>query len=172
MAIRSTADKVANHQGLHPRWPLIELGAAIIDGELQNDAPVRLPLSMMNRHGLVAGATGTGKTVTLHMMAETLHGGGAGVPGRYQGRPVRAGHGRDRQPELLARTEGIGQAWSGKPFPVEFLPLAATVTASRSAPPSPPLARSRSPGSWTATRPRNRACNWSSISRTRTTSTY
>ena len=52
--------------------PTIELGAAIVDGELHKEAQVRLPLAMMNRHGLVAGATGTGKTVTLHMMAEQL----------------------------------------------------------------------------------------------------
>ncbi|MCU1541897.1 MAG: hypothetical protein JWM01_2844, partial [Arthrobacter sp.] len=79
MAIKSTADKVATIQkGYTLEGPTIELGAAIIDGELHKDAPVRLPLSMMNRHGLVAGATGTGKTVTLHMMAEQLS--AAGVP--------------------------------------------------------------------------------------------
>ena len=79
MANKSTADKVATIQkGYALEGATIELGAAIVDGELHKDAPVRLPLSMMNRHGLVAGATGTGKTVTLHMMAEQLS--AAGVP--------------------------------------------------------------------------------------------
>ena len=41
-------------------------------------APIRLPLGMMNRHGLIAGATGTGKTVTLQVLAEQLS--RAGVP--------------------------------------------------------------------------------------------
>ena len=79
MAIKSTADKIATIQkGYTLEGPTIELGAAIIDGELRKEAPVRLPLAMMNRHGLVAGATGTGKTVGLHMMAEQLS--TAGVP--------------------------------------------------------------------------------------------
>jgi DNA helicase HerA-like ATPase len=125
MAIKSTADKVATIQkGYTLEGPTIELGAAIIDGELHKDAPVRLPLSMMNRHGLVAGATGTGKTVTLHMMAEQLSAAGvpvflADIKGDLSGLATAAtGTGK-----LLARTESIGQPWSGKTFPVEFLAL-------------------------------------------------
>ena len=63
---------------------------------------------MMNRHGLVAGATGTGKTRTLQVLAEQLAANGrAGVRRRHQGRPV----GRRRRPgqsneKLLARTAG------------------------------------------------------------------
>ena len=79
MANKSTADKVATIQkGYVLEGATIELGAAIVDGELHKDAPVRLPLSMMNRHGLVAGATGTGKTVTLQVLAEAA--GRIGVP--------------------------------------------------------------------------------------------
>jgi uncharacterized protein len=48
------------------------------EGELHEDAVVRIPLAMMNRHGLVAGATGTGKTRTLQLLAEALS--AAGVP--------------------------------------------------------------------------------------------
>ena len=125
MAIKSTADKVATIQkGYTLEGPTIELGAAIIDGEVHKDAPVRLPLSMMNRHGLVAGATGTGKTVTLHMMAEQLSAAGvpvflADIKGDLSGLATAA----TGSAKLLARTEGIGQAWSGKTFPVEFLAL-------------------------------------------------
>jgi len=58
--------------------PALELGALVIDNDAHPEAQVRLPLAMMNRHGLVAGATGTGKTKTLQVMAEQLS--AAGVP--------------------------------------------------------------------------------------------
>jgi hypothetical protein len=44
----------------------------MLDGELANDTRVRVALSMMNRHGLIAGATGTGKTKTLQLLAGQL----------------------------------------------------------------------------------------------------
>jgi uncharacterized protein len=50
----------------------LEFGAAVVDGTAHRDATVRIPLSAMNRHGLVAGATGTCKTKTLQLMAEQL----------------------------------------------------------------------------------------------------
>jgi hypothetical protein len=49
--------------------PCVILGRPMKDGEVETGAMVQLPLSMMNRHGLVAGATGTGKTKTLQIMA-------------------------------------------------------------------------------------------------------
>ncbi|MGN6493518.1 MAG: helicase HerA-like domain-containing protein [Agriterribacter sp.] len=48
------------------------LGAAMLNGEVLKDALVKLPLKTMNRHGLIAGATGTGKTKTLQVIAEGL----------------------------------------------------------------------------------------------------
>lgn len=125
MAIKSTADKVATIQrGYALEGATIELGAAIVDGELHKEAPVRLPLAMMNRHGLVAGATGTGKTVTLHMIAEQLSTAGvpvflADIKGDLSGLATAA----TGSEKLLARTGSIGQAWAGKTFPVEFLAL-------------------------------------------------
>jgi hypothetical protein len=50
----------------------IEVGAAIYDGECLRDSIVRLPLKTFNRHGLIAGATGTGKTKSLQLIAESL----------------------------------------------------------------------------------------------------
>ena len=60
----------------------LELGAVVLDGAPHPEAPVRIPLSMLNRHGLVAGATGTGKTKTLQLIAEQLS--AAGVPFRNE----------------------------------------------------------------------------------------
>jgi DNA helicase HerA-like ATPase len=50
----------------------IKLGLAMMDGKVVDGAEVRLPLRTMNRHGLIAGATGTGKTKTLQLIAEAL----------------------------------------------------------------------------------------------------
>lgn len=50
----------------------VKIGAAVLDGEVVSDAVISLPLKTMNRHGLIAGATGTGKTKTLQMISEFL----------------------------------------------------------------------------------------------------
>lgn len=50
----------------------ITLGAALLDGEPVGEAQVKIPLKTLNRHGLIAGATGTGKTVTLQIIAENM----------------------------------------------------------------------------------------------------
>src|SRR5688500_7437365 len=118
MANKTTAEKLATIQkGYALDGATIELGAAIIDGELHKEAQVRLPLAMMNRHGLVAGATGTGKTVTLHMMAEQLSTAGvpvflADIKGDLSGLATAA----TASEKLTARTASIGQPWAGKAF--------------------------------------------------------
>ncbi len=50
----------------------IDLGRAVLDGTVHPEAVVQVPTAMCNRHGLIAGATGTGKTVTLQLLAEQL----------------------------------------------------------------------------------------------------
>ena len=50
--------------------PSLELGALVADDEADSATPIRIPLSLLNRHGLVAGATGTGKTKTIQVIAE------------------------------------------------------------------------------------------------------
>lgn len=50
----------------------ITLGAAIFNGEVLTGTHIKLPLKTMNRHGLIAGATGTGKTKTLQLITESL----------------------------------------------------------------------------------------------------
>ena len=79
---------------------------------------------MFNRHGLVAGATGTGKTVTLQVMAEALSSAGvpvfaADIKGDLSGLATPGPGGE----KLLARTEKQGQPWEAKAYPTEFYAL-------------------------------------------------
>lgn len=105
--------------------PVLEYGAASLNGGAEPAARVRVPLRMINRHGLVAGATGTGKTKTLQMLTEQLS--DSGVPvflvdikGDISG--VGApGQSSDR---ITARLAQIGQTdWAPQAYPVEFLTL-------------------------------------------------
>lgn len=50
----------------------VKIGRAMFEGEVVPDADIFLPLKTLNRHGLIAGATGTGKTKTLQMISECL----------------------------------------------------------------------------------------------------
>jgi DNA helicase HerA-like ATPase len=50
----------------------LELGGLMVDATTLTGTHIRIPLAMLNRHGLVAGATGTGKTKTLQLLAEQL----------------------------------------------------------------------------------------------------
>jgi DNA helicase HerA-like ATPase len=96
---------------------------------MENDAPVPaatvgIPLSMLNRHGLVAGATGTGKTKTLQLMAEQISAAGvpvfaADIKGDLSG-IASPGQASDK---LLARTQKIGQDWQPQAYPTEFFAL-------------------------------------------------
>ena len=102
----------------------VPVGALVEDGVPAPSARVQLPLAMMNRHGLVAGATGTGKTRTLQLLAEGLSTNGvpvflADIKGDLSGL-AEPGTSSDR---LLARTTSIGQDWAGAGFPVEFYTL-------------------------------------------------
>lgn len=104
--------------------PALHFGAAVLDGQAHPDAPVRIPLSALNRHGLVAGATGTGKTKTLQLMAEQLSGQGvpvflADIKGDLSGMAT-AGEPTER---VTARARDVGQEWAPTAYPVEFLSL-------------------------------------------------
>lgn len=50
----------------------VKIGSAMLEGEVIGEAYINLPLKTMNRHGLIAGATGTGKTKTLQVISEFL----------------------------------------------------------------------------------------------------
>jgi hypothetical protein len=102
----------------------ITLGAPVHDGTCAPQPIVRAPLALMNRHGLIAGATGTGKTKTLQLMAEQLSTAGvsvflADVKGDVSGIAV-PGEASDR---VAARAKETGWDWHASGFPVEFLSL-------------------------------------------------
>ncbi|HEY0248722.1 MAG TPA: helicase HerA-like domain-containing protein [Gryllotalpicola sp.] len=101
----------------------LELGA-LQNGAPVPDAQIRIPLGMLNRHGLIAGATGTGKTRTLQAIVEQLSANGvsvfaADIKGDLSGLLVD-GEGNDK---LLARTKAIGQDWTPARFPTEVYSL-------------------------------------------------
>lgn len=102
----------------------VMLGAAMLNGEVISDARISLPLATMNRHGLIAGATGTGKTKTLQVISELLS--DAGVPvllldikGDLSGlaRPGAANE------KINARYQLLGVPYVPAGYPVELLTL-------------------------------------------------
>ncbi|WP_020670955.1 helicase HerA-like domain-containing protein [Amycolatopsis nigrescens] len=102
----------------------VELGSVVIDGQAEAAAAVRLPLATLNRHGLVAGATGTGKTKTLQLIAEQLSAAGvpvvlADVKGDLSGLAEPGAPGD----KLAKRAEELGDDWQPSAFPVQFLSL-------------------------------------------------
>ena len=96
----------------------------VVDGTVDPAARVRIPLATVNRHGLVAGATGTGKTKSLQVLAEQLSAAGvpvlmADVKGDLSGlsRPGQPGD------KVGQRATDTGDDWAPTAFPVEFLSL-------------------------------------------------
>jgi DNA helicase HerA-like ATPase len=75
---RTESFKQQLNQGYAASGNYVTLGAALLDGVPQKDVQIKLPLKTLNRHGLIAGATGTGKTVTLQVIAENMC--AAGIP--------------------------------------------------------------------------------------------
>ena len=122
----SRKDDFFNHitEGNKSKGDYITLGSAMLDGETITNAFVNIPLKTLNRHGLIAGATGTGKTKTLQVLAENLS--DKGIPvllmdikgdlsGLAQPSPGHA--------KIDERHAKIGLPFEAKSFPVEVLTL-------------------------------------------------
>ncbi|WP_411031190.1 helicase HerA-like domain-containing protein [Spongiimicrobium sp. 3-5] len=122
----SSQDAFFTHieKGYTTKGDYITMGSAMLAGETVTNAYVKIPLKTLNRHGLIAGATGTGKTKTLQVMAENLS--DKGIPvllmdlkgdlsGLAQPSP---GH-----PKIDERHQKIGLPFEAKSFPVEILSL-------------------------------------------------
>ena len=104
--------------------PVVDLGRGMHGGSTHPGAVVQLPAAMCNRHGLIAGATGTGKTKTLQLMAEQLSAMGvpvfaADIKGDLSGLS-RPGASDTR---TTARATELGVEWVAGGHPVTFLSL-------------------------------------------------
>jgi len=102
----------------------IILGGAMLDGEPLNNALIKVPLKTMNRHGLIAGATGTGKTKSLQVIAEQLSQKGVpvllmDVKGDLSGIAMPG----TEKPFITERHGKIGLPYSTKGCPVELLTI-------------------------------------------------
>lgn len=117
----------------------LELGTVIVGEQINPDARVRIPMKTLNRHGLIAGATGTGKTKTVQGIAEQLSAAGvpvvvADVKGDLSGLSEQ-GQSNDK---ILVRAKETGDPnWAPTAFPCEFvslgtegigIPIRATIT--------------------------------------------
>lgn len=104
--------------------PSIILGGGMYEGEVLKEKLIRVPLKTLNRHGLIAGATGTGKTKTLQIIAEQLSAQSVpcllmDVKGDLSGIAVPS----DGHPKIDERHEKIGFPFIPDDSPVEFLTL-------------------------------------------------
>jgi len=122
----STKDQFFKYinEGYKTKGESITLGSAMLGEETITDAFINIPLKTLNRHGLIAGATGTGKTKTLQVLAENLSENGVpvllmDVKGDLSGlAKASPGH-----PKIDERHDKIGLPFEAKGFPVEILTL-------------------------------------------------
>lgn len=107
--------------------PTLQLGGILLNEQLLADASVKLVLKSLNRHGLIAGATGTGKTKTIQVLAEQLS--LLGVPsfvmdikGDLSGLAMPSA----ADPKLLQRSQSLNLNYTPRAFPIEILTLNAS----------------------------------------------
>ncbi|WP_302701518.1 helicase HerA-like domain-containing protein [uncultured Actinomyces sp.] len=104
--------------------PAITIGTLIDGGARVPGVSAAMPVPMFNRHLLVAGATGTGKTRTLQLLAEGLSAAGSSVLlCDVKGDLTGLGEAGASSEKLLARTAANGQEWASSSFPIELLSL-------------------------------------------------
>nr|WP_074978935.1 helicase HerA-like domain-containing protein [Zhouia amylolytica] len=111
-------------QGYTTKGEFITLGSAMYQGETVSNAFVKIPLKTLNRHGLIAGATGTGKTKSLQVMAENLS--EKGIPVLLmdlKGDLSGLAQSGEEKSFITERHEKIGMPYTPQPFPVELFTL-------------------------------------------------
>ncbi len=114
----------AIEQGYHTTLPNLHLGIALQNGEVVPGAAIQVVLKTLNRHGLIAGATGTGKTKTLQLMCELLSDAGIStlamdIKGDLSGLLMPG----EINEKIADRQQKIGVPVLPKGFPVEFLSI-------------------------------------------------
>ncbi|MCC6583845.1 MAG: DUF853 family protein [Chitinophagales bacterium] len=111
-------------QGYTFSGPSIIVGGAMLDAKSVSNAQIKIPLKTLNRHGLIAGATGTGKTKTIQTLSEKLSENGVSVlmmdiKGDFSG---IAEPGVSNQ-KITDRVTAIGNTWNPKAYPVELMSI-------------------------------------------------
>ena len=114
------------NNGYATKGESIILGGAILDGEALPNTHVKIPLKTLNRHGLIAGATGTGKTKTIQVLSEQLS--SFGIPvlmmdikGDFSGIAAKG----EEKPFITERHAKITLPYESNSFPVELMTLSA-----------------------------------------------
>ena len=115
-----------NHiiEGYQTKGDSLVLGSAMLDGKTIKNAFVKIPLKTLNRHGLIAGATGTGKTKSLQVMAENLS--EKGIPVLLmdiKGDLSGLAQASEGHPKIDERHAAIGLPFEAKKFPLEILSI-------------------------------------------------
>jgi DNA helicase HerA-like ATPase len=102
----------------------LQLGGILLKDKLLDKSPVNLILKSFTRHGLIAGATGSGKTKTIQVLSEQLS--LLGVPSLVmdiKGDISGLAQAGDANPALMARAKSLDLTYNPRAFPVEFLTL-------------------------------------------------
>jgi DNA helicase HerA-like ATPase len=112
------------NKGYETKGNAIVLGSAFVDGTVYAEAKIKIPLKTLNRHGLIAGATGTGKTKTIQVLSEQLS--SLGIPvlmmdvkGDFSG-IAQKGNANDF---ITERHQKIDISYNPDFYPVELLTL-------------------------------------------------
>src|SRR5689334_9190448 len=116
--------KAAISDGYSFKGESFKIGSAMLDGNVVEGSSVLIPLKTMNRHGLIAGATGTGKTKTLQILAEGLS--EASVPVLLmdiKGDLSGIGAAGSVNEKITERCQKLGLEYKPTAYPVEFLTL-------------------------------------------------